>query len=980
MTEILLLATIILGALLYDTRRRLAGLERVVRGDHHPFDHAAQPDLVALDREEIPIEYAKAPSNEPRESEPLRTAPTLEVFPAAWEAQSDVPVAVIPEDAPVTEEEALPAAKPAASGFSLEDLFGRKLPIWAGGITLIVAAVLMVKYSIDSGLLSPAVRVMLGVVFGAGLIAGAELARRREDKVRDPRVAQSLAGAGIGALYAAVLAAANLYGLIGPGMAFAGLAAITGLAMALAMRFGVPCAVLGLVGGLATPAVVQSTSASIPLLAGYLAIVIGSLTLLSRRQRWIWLGFGALVGGAGWSLALIVLGGLDSTATLSLGLLVLMLGLGLPALSFDRHALPFLHAGAAVIAALQLALLVATGAFAPLTWGLYGLLSLAFVWLASRTPMLRKVVAVPVLTALALVALWPSPEPVLFAGVIAGIVAIYGGYALIRLWREEGGLMETGLLAAIALAGFLLCFGHFHAPALDLGFALLAIAFAALPGGGAALGWRNAARHDDARFGLLSVCAGLLVVLAALVVLPGWTAPIAIAAVSAGLLGLAIKARDDRLSLGALAFQAGAILALPMTNDTMIEVERFFEAVTSAHPVQALLRWAAVMLAGTAFAWRFADRPLRLALQPVAAVLGYGFAAQVVPAPWLAVAGALALVGLAEANRRRFALALAPALATLAGIIGLWALEPLGIWMFAGMLSLFGEPVFVMNLPAQSMTAQRLLAPALAWSFLLWRSGRVLPGLVRNLALALVGGIFVAGAHVFYKHLFSIGDAAAFVHAGLAERTLWEITLVGAGMAAGQALRDRMIAAALVAMGLVHGVFYTLLLHNPLWSAQAVGTWPVANLLVPAFGIAFGAPSLLARLAPEHAPRLARPFNVLRMVAVLLFASATLRQLFCGTLLSGPKIGEVENIGWSVLAIAFALGFLLWGIRKRQRDWRIASLVLMLAAVIKVFVFDASGLEGLLRIASFLALGFSLIGIGWLYSRSLKIDGQEPSA
>jgi uncharacterized membrane protein len=49
---------------------------------------------------------------------------------------------------------------------------------------------------------------------------------------------------------------------------------------------------------------------------------------------------------------------------------------------------------------------------------------------------------------------------------------------------------------------------------------------------------------------------------------------------------------------------------------------------------------------------------------------------------------------------------------------------------------------------------------------------------------------------------------------------------------------------------------------------------------------------------------------------------------------------------------------------------RIASLVLMLGAVAKVFLLDASGLEGLMRIASFVALGLSLIGVGWLYSRS----------
>ncbi len=51
----------------------------------------------------------------------------------------------------------------------------------------------------------------------------------------------------------------------------------------------------------------------------------------------------------------------------------------------------------------------------------------------------------------------------------------------------------------------------------------------------------------------------------------------------------------------------------------------------------------------------------------------------------------------------------------------------------------------------------------------------------------------------------------------------------------------------------------------------------------------------------------------------------------------------------------------------------------MIAAVGKVFMFDASGLEGLTRIASFFALGVSLIGIGWLYARHLGAD-QLPRA
>jgi len=44
----------------------------------------------------------------------------------------------------------------------------------------------------------------------------------------------------------------------------------------------------------------------------------------------------------------------------------------------------------------------------------------------------------------------------------------------------------------------------------------------------------------------------------------------------------------------------------------------------------------------------------------------------------------------------------------------------------------------------------------------------------------------------------------------------------------------------------------------------------------------------------------------------------------------------------------------------------------MLGAVLKVFWFDTAALEGLTRIASVMALGFSLIGIGWFYSKQLS--------
>ena len=120
-----------------------------------------------------------------------------------------------------------------------------------------------------------------------------------------------------------------------------------------------------------------------------------------------------------------------------------------------------------------------------------------------------------------------------------------------------------------------------------------------------------------------------------------------------------------------------------------------------------------------------------------------------------------------------------------------------------------------------------------------------------------------------------------------------------------------------------------------------------------------------------------RAISAVQVLLILFFAFSTLRQLFHGSLLVSPGLGQAEDIGRSIVAIALAIGFLLCGIAKEDRDWRLASLALMLAAVGKVFLFDASGLEGVTRIASFIALGISLIGIGWLYARFLPNRGPQ---
>jgi uncharacterized membrane protein len=195
--------------------------------------------------------------------------------------------------------------------------------------------------------------------------------------------------------------------------------------------------------------------------------------------------------------------------------------------------------------------------------------------------------------------------------------------------------------------------------------------------------------------------------------------------------------------------------------------------------------------------------------------------------------------------------------------------------------------------------------------------------------------------------------------------------LLLAGAAALWRIGQRQAGAVLLGVGFTHFILYSLLLHNPLWASQAVGSLPVLNLIPLVYAVPAAAILAASRMTTLREMVPDRAFTPAWMILVLLFAASMLRQLFHGSLLIDPGLSQAEDIARSILAIALAIGFLLWGIRTEQRDWRIGSLVLMIGAVVKVFLWDTQGLEGLIRIASFVALGFSLIGIGWLYSRQL---------
>ena len=151
----------------------------------------------------------------------------------------------------------LPEAPRETLGGLFERLVAGRLLIWLGGIALVLAAIFLIRYSIEVGLITPAARMVGAGLFGLLLLGAGEWARagRLAD---DPRIAQALVGAGIAVLYATIYGSHILYALIGSGTAFAGMAAVTVAALLLSLRHGVPTTVMGLVGGFLTPLLVGS--------------------------------------------------------------------------------------------------------------------------------------------------------------------------------------------------------------------------------------------------------------------------------------------------------------------------------------------------------------------------------------------------------------------------------------------------------------------------------------------------------------------------------------------------------------------------------------------------------------------------------------------------------------------------------------------------------------------------------------------------
>jgi uncharacterized membrane protein len=81
------------------------------------------------------------------------------------------------------------------------------------------------------------------------------------------------------------------------------------------------------------------------------------------------------------------------------------------------------------------------------------------------------------------------------------------------------------------------------------------------------------------------------------------------------------------------------------------------------------------------------------------------------------------------------------------------------------------------------------------------------------------------------------------------------------------------------------------------------------------------------------------------------------------------RASEAENYAYSAVWLVLGIVLLAFGFWRASRELRVASGLFVVAAVLKVFLYDLAQLEGILRALSFIGLGAVLIGIGLVYQK-----------
>ncbi|WP_309668053.1 DUF2339 domain-containing protein [Tabrizicola sp.] len=764
-------------------------------------------------------------------------------------------------------------------------------------VSLAFAGIFFVQYGMERGLLPPGLRVLAAMAFGAALIGAGEWLRRRhgdEGQTSTVHLPSVFSGAGLVSIFAAILAARQLYGLIGPEVAFAGhlLAAI--LAVVLGWFYGPLLVAVGLIGAALSPFIVSGGATAGAWLYAYFALIAAVGLAVDSWRRWAWVSVLALVlGYAG--VVLVNFGGAGLPGLIAALLALVALALTIPV----RRLLPD-HAGNTVSQNL----------------------------FSSRPSD------------------WPSFPTRLAVGTV---VASSVGLGLVAMQVHADAMLGFWALTILALALLLWAAG---AEALrDAGFVPSAALLAALfvqPSSYPSLATGFAAQSIASRA-------------------PDLSAPLTVTLLlgMAGLISAAFAFASFRPGVFARVYALAAVLMAPLAAAV-------FELLWHPAPVLGAFPWALHIMAvaagmvalATAYARRDGADHNRMAYATLSALALIALALFVVLTDTALTLSLAALVVVAAALDRRF------------------RLPEMGIFMQI----------------ALAVTSYRLLVdPGLDWA-LRADLGTVMLAFVASIVACLaalwllapmardqVKSVLESAAVALMAILANVLITRWLTPAGMPPHTAthWGATLnampwlvlmlvqayrarLGCAL---QRLRQILASAAGVLAAL--GLATAAVLFNPLFGgaydelARVIGP-PILDSLALAYAI----PAVILLLAGWKLPGLAvwarTLFLAVGAALLLLYTGLEIRRLWQGDWLGAPVVLQGELYSYTIAMMLIGAGLLYQAIARPSDLLRRMGMAVIAATVVKVFFWDAAGLTGLTRVASFAGLGLALAGLAWL--------------
>ena len=869
-------------------------------------------------------------------------------------------------------------------------MLGVRGAAWLAGIFFVLGALYLAKLGYDQGYFTPVLRVVALVLAGTAALVWAELGLRKGYRP----AADAISGAGLVALYAGWYSAHVNHRLIeSPLATFVAMSVTTLVAAGISVRHGAAfTAVLGLLGGLATPVLLSQNSNNALGLFLYLAVLNTGFLWVARRQNWAFITAIALAGTSlmefGWMATRLN----EATLPMAVG------GFALLGAIYMWHALETAddedastsHVLGLLGGMLPLALstvLAADQRFVdqwPWVLGNLGILAAASI--ALGVTRLRLLVLVSAATTAVACAIWSLhvgglASPVGPTMVVLLLTAVYNGLG--RLWPDppqSDGTRPTmsmlggaGLVVACGLVLFALSLLVQTAPPAGLVIGIVALLFLVgverssvdvaplvLPGAAAGTGilahlWFERAAVDGHYVGLLAFAHLLAIAYAAVAVVRDRRgvdddAPWLLRADIATLVAVGAAYTGLHGALARSAFSAPAPLFALLGLDVALVL---FVAVTRA--------WTSLVPLAALAAWLFAAawHALRFTPEQGTVAVGAGIAIYL-----LFVALPFALTAVRPAVWRRAASA----------------------WLTA---ALIGPLMFLLFREA--------------W-LTYWGSGAIglLPVILAAgsvISLAGVSRVFDADAaagdpdaaarRLNYLALFA-AIALGFVATAIALQLEKQWLTIGWALEAAAVfwLFGLVPHPGLKYLGLVlFGAVGARLIVNPEVLRYEPRGAPIVNWLLYTYGVpvlaTFAGAWLLRRAEARRGAEPAHDWTVgdrtliapvvaaLGLVLFFVLINVEIADYFSqGAYLAFDSTPRLErDLAYSIAWSLYSLLLLGIGIWRGIKGLRVASLAFLMVTVGKAFLYDLSALEGIYRVLSFLGLGTALIVVSLLYQR-----------